>query len=299
VTVEPERAPSSSEATWTIRRIIEWTTTYLQNHGSDAPRLEAEILLAHARNCPRINLYTHFDELLSDTERSTMRELVRRRAQSEPVAYLVGHREFFGLEFTVTPDVLIPRPDTETLVVALLELVKPYPRPRILDVGTGSGCIAIAAAANSPAAEVTAIDVSEAALGLAQSNAARHGVLDRLHFLAGDLFAPLPSQEMFHVIASNPPYVREDEWDTLPEEIRAFEPRRALLGGPDGLEIVRRLLAGAPAFLVEGGHLLVEISPEQADDVCALFCAEDRYREITVLKDLTGRSRVVHGRRTA
>ena len=299
MTVEPEQAPSTSDAAWTIRRIIDWTTTYLQSHGSDAPRLEAEILLAHARNCPRINLYTHIDELLSDTERSTMRELVRRRAQSEPVAYLVGHREFFGLEFAVTPDVLIPRPDTETLVVALLEMVKAYTQPRILDVGTGSGCIAIAAAVNSPVAEVTAIDVSEAALGLARSNAERHGILDRLRFLAGDLFAPLAPQEMFHVIASNPPYVREDEWDTLPKDIRSFEPRGALLCGPDGLEVVRRLVAGAPARLAEGGHLLVEISPEQADDVCDLFRAEQQYAEITVLKDLAGRSRVVHGRRIA
>ena len=184
---------------WTVRRIIDWTTAHLKKHGSDTPRLETEILLAHARGCRRIELYTRFDEVLSEKERATMRDLVRRRAQSEPVAYLVGHREFFGLDFRVTPAVLIPRPDTETLVVELVDVAKPLAAPRILDIGTGSGCIAIAAAVNLPNAQITATDASEAALAVARENAANHKVVERIQFLSGDLFGPLdPNRAIRH-----------------------------------------------------------------------------------------------------
>ena len=156
---------------WTVRRILDWTTAHLKQHGSDTPRLDAEILLAHARACRRIELYTHFDEPLTDAQRAVMRDLAKRRAKSEPVAYLVGHREFFSLDFRVTPDVLIPRPDTETLVVELIDAAKPLESPRILDIGTGSGCIAVAAAVNLPKAQITATDLSEAALAIARENA--------------------------------------------------------------------------------------------------------------------------------
>ena len=194
---------------WTVRRIIDWTTAHLKKHGSDTPRLDTEILLAHARGCRRIELYTRFDEVLNEDERSAMRDLVRRRAQSEPVAYLVGHREFFGLDFRVTPAVLIPRPDTETLVVELLDVAKPLTAPRILDLGTGSGCIAIAAAVNLPAAQITATDLSDAALAVARGNAESHHVLDRIRFLSGDLFAAVAHEERFDVVASNPPYIAD------------------------------------------------------------------------------------------
>ena len=169
----------------------DWTTAHFKQHGSETPRLDAEILLAHARGCKRIELYTRFDEPMSEAERTTMRDLTRRRAKSEPVAYLVGHREFFSLKFRVTPDVLIPRPETETLVVELLDACKSLEAPQILDIGTGSGCIAVTVAVNNKSAQVTATDLSEAALAVARSNAEAHAVSDRIRFLQGDLFTPL------------------------------------------------------------------------------------------------------------
>lgn len=281
---------------WTVRRILEWTTAHLEKHGSETPRLDSEVLLAHARGCQRIQLYTRYDEALREDERSVMRDLVRRRAQSEPVAYLVGHREFFGLDFRVTPDVLIPRPDTETLVVELLELARPLASPRVLDIGTGTGCIAIAAAVNHPGGNFTAIDVSEPALAVARENAERHGVADRIRFLTGDLFAPLEAGERFEIIASNPPYIRDDEIETLQPDIRLHEPLSALVAGPDGLTTIRRLIAEAPRHLAPGGYLLMEIAPEQAAAVHNLLEGEAAYGEIRIIKDLPGKERVALAR---
>lgn len=226
-----------------------------------------------------------------------MRDLVKHRAAAEPVAYLVGHREFFGLEFRVTKDVLIPRPDTETLVVDAIETSKPQAAPRVLDIGTGSGCIAIALAVNCPNAEVTAIDLSLAALGIARENSEKHNVADRIRWLHGDLFAPLTAGEQFDVIASNPPYIASAEIETLAADVRLNEPRSALDGGPDGLDLVRRLIADAPQHLVSQGRLLIEISSEQADAVTQLLTANGRYDDITVLKDLAKQPRVVRAAR--
>jgi release factor glutamine methyltransferase len=278
---------------WTVRRIIDWTTAHLKKHGSDTPRLETEILLAHARGCRRIELYTRFDEVLSEKERSTMRDLVRRRAQSEPVAYLVGHREFFGLDFRVTPAVLIPRPDTETLVVELLDVAKPLAAPRILDIGTGSGCIAIAAAVNLANAQITATDASDAALAVARENAASHKVTDRIRFLSGDLFRVLEPNERFDVVASNPPYIADHEKETLQNDVRKYEPHEALFSGPTGVETLFRIVDQAPDFLNVGGALMLEISPEQAPAVVERMEASGKYREIRVVKDLPGLARVV------
>jgi release factor glutamine methyltransferase len=277
---------------WTVRRIIEWTTGHLRNHGSETPRLDAEILLAHARNCRRIDLYTRFDEILNDSQRATMRDLVRRRAQAEPVAYLVGHREFFSLDFYVTPDVLVPRPDTETLVLELLERIRGLDNPKVLDVGTGSGCIAISAAVNAPAAHVTAIDISPKAIEVARENAEMHKVLDRVRFLEGDLFTPLPKGETFHAIASNPPYVRSDEEAVLQADVCKHEPHLALFAGPEGLEVIRRLVHEAPHWLEPGGLLLFEFSPGQAESVEKLLAAEGSYQDTRLVKDLTNRLRV-------
>jgi release factor glutamine methyltransferase len=183
------RTPTSTPAdgAWTIRRVLEWTSGYLREKGSESPRLEAEVLLAHARRCPRIQLYTAYDEPLPEPIRAKMREMVQRRAASEPVAYIVGHREFFSLDFEVTPDVLIPRSDTETLVVEILERLKPVPQPKILELGTGSGCIAIALAANHPGATVTAVDLSSESLAVAQRKPVRHKLAHRVTFAQGDL----------------------------------------------------------------------------------------------------------------
>lgn len=278
---------------WTVRRVLEWTTSHLQRHGSESPRLDAEILLAHARNCRRVELYTQYNVELSDGERAAMRDLVQRRAQREPVAYLVGYREFFSLDFRVTPDVLIPRPDTETLVVELIEAARSFSRPGILDVGTGSGCIAIAAAVNLPAARITAIDVSEAALQVARENARAHEVSERISFLQGDLFGPVGGEKRFEFIVSNPPYVAEGELDRLPEDIRRHEPHQALTAGPDGLDVIRRLVGESPRHLAPGGRLMFEIAPEQADSVRNLLESSGQFARIRTAADLTRTERVV------
>lgn len=277
---------------WTVRRILEWTTAHLSKHGSESPRLDAEILLAHSRKCKRIELYTRFDEVLTEEQRGTMRELVQRRAKAEPVAYLVGHREFYGLPFRVTADVLIPRPDTETLVMELLSLAKSVESPRILDVGTGSGCIAVAIAANLKSAQLTAIDLSQAALNIAKENAEANKVSDQITFLEGDGYTPLPGEAQFDFIVSNPPYVAEGELDQLQPDVRLHEPKLALVSGSDGLDLARKLIQEAPQHLVKGGGLLLEISPEQAETVQDLMQADGRYGNVRILKDLSGLPRV-------
>ncbi len=289
---------SPSDQTWTVRRILEWTSGHLEQHGSDSPRLDAEILLAHARGCERIALYTHYDDVLSDAERATMRALVQRRAKHEPVAYLVGHREFFGLDFRVTPEVLIPRPDTETLVVELIERLKEHAKPRLLDVCTGSGCIGIAASVNVPAANAVATDVSAAALEIARGNAAEHGVADRFELREGDLLSVVKPDESFDAIASNPPYIPAHELETLQADVRLHEPRAALDGGLDGLDFVRRLIEGVPRHLVPRGSLLIEIDATQADAVTELLESAGCYEEVTILKDLAGLARVACARKT-
>src|SRR6478672_7807971 len=179
---------------WTILRLLTWTTDYLKSHGSDSPRLDAEVLLAHARGCERIMLYTAFDQIVDESVRGKFRELVKRRAEGEPVAYLVGKREFYSLSFRVTPDVLIPRPETEFVVVAALDALKELPNdPLVADVGTGSGAIAVAIGKHAPRAKAIAIDISSAALAVAKENAAAHQVLERIEFLEGDLLASLPA----------------------------------------------------------------------------------------------------------
>jgi release factor glutamine methyltransferase len=292
-------SPTSTDGPWTTRRVLEWTVKYLKEHGSASPRLDAEVLLAHARGCPRIQLYTSYDEPLSDQVRARMRELVQRRAASEPVAYLVGHREFFSLDFEVTPDVLIPRPDTETLVLEALELLKSREQPRVLDIGTGSGCIAVAIAVNCPTAQVTAVDLSPAAVELARRNAARHGVADRVQAFQSDLFSGLPERARFDAIVSNPPYVRTDEIDGLDADVRLHEPHSALVAGPDGLDVIRRIVNDAARFLAEHGSLLLECGPEQAETIRTLVEAAGGFGPTTIHTDLGGLPRVVASRRAS
>ncbi|MCA9024353.1 MAG: peptide chain release factor N(5)-glutamine methyltransferase [Planctomycetaceae bacterium] len=284
--------------TWTIRRVLEWTTGYLSEHGSESPRLEAEILLAYAKQCPRIQLYTHFDDELSDEVRGRMRALVKRRADLEPVAYLVGHREFFSLDFEVNRDVLIPRPETELLVMEALEALKAAEvSGRVLDIGTGSGCIAIAIAHRAPTAAVTAVDISESALVVARRNAERHNVADRVSFLQGDLFAPLGAGEEFDVIVSNPPYVSTDDQTGLEQDVVRHEPHGALFAGRDGLDVIRRIIDTAPQHLRAGGSLFLEFSPEQADSIVALLHASGQFEGINILRDTSHQQRAVRAKR--
>ncbi len=282
---------------WTVGRLLTWTSDWLGTRGSESPRLDAEVLLAHVRGCPRIALYTAFDVAVADAERARFREFVKRRGEGEPVAYLVGEREFFSLPFRVTRDVLVPRPETEGLVVRTLDLCKAADAPRIIDVGTGSGAIAVTVAKHLPRARLVATDVSEAALAVARSNAERHGVADRIEFVACDLLADPRAAGPWDVIVSNPPYVREEEFAALPRDVRDHEPRGALVAGPTGVEVVERLAAAAAERLAPGGWLLVEIGPAVAAAAAAGIAAQSGLVAEPTLNDLAGLPRIVQARR--
>jgi release factor glutamine methyltransferase len=284
---------------WTIGRLLQWTTDYLKQHGADSPRLDAEVLLAHARGCKRIELYTAFDEPASDELRTKFRALVKERGDGKPVAYLVGHREFYSMSFRVTPDVLIPRPETESLVLRLLDIAKPRSDGpiAIADVGTGSGIIALVAAKRLPNAQVVAIDRSRAALDVGRSNAEVHGVADRIQWIEGDLLAAVPSDRRFDIIASNPPYVSESEFSELSKSVKDFEPRAALVAGPKGTEVIERLIPQAAERLDAGGWLLMEVSPMIERAARALVEADRRFDLEGTLKDSAGQPRVLQARR--
>ncbi|HBO42495.1 MAG TPA: peptide chain release factor N(5)-glutamine methyltransferase [Planctomycetaceae bacterium] len=290
----------SQTETWTVGRLLSWTNDYFAKRGADSPRLDAEILLAEALGCRRIDLYARFDDVPDDTRRARFREMVCRRAEHAPVAYLVGHREFYSLSFRVTPDVLIPRPETELLVVAALDRLKARGNGEepasVCDVGTGSGAIAVTLAKHLPSARLTAVDLSAAALAVARENARSHGVADRIEFVESDLFAALPPEARFDLIVSNPPYVSESEWADLSPEVRDHEPRIALVAGPRGTEIIERLLAEAAARLKPGGYLIVEISPMIHEAVCSLVESSGTFASPETIKDLARLPRIVCAR---
>ena len=279
---------------WTVRRLLAWTEDFLRKKGIEAARLEAQILLAHALGCKKIDLYVRHEEEPAEDRRTAFREMIKKRAEGMPVAYLVGHREFYSLEFAVSPAVLIPRPETETLVMEALRRLKPLAAPRVLDLGTGSGAIAVAIAKQHQTAQVVAVDVSPAALAVASSNAQRHGVAERVTFVEGDLFGPVAGQT-FDLIVSNPPYIAPAEFPSLDVGVRDFEPRGALDGGPDGLDFYRRIAAQAADFLAAGGAVLVEMGATQDAPVRELFAA--RLEPGPTYKDPAGRPRVVAAKR--
>jgi release factor glutamine methyltransferase len=301
-----------STESWTVGRLLQWTADYLKGHGSESPRLDAEVLLAEALKCQRIELYTRFEEEPAEEAKKSFRELVRRRAEGAPVAYLVGRREFYSLSFRVTPDVLIPRPETELLVVAALDLAKTkgggekglgtsVPSERvpfqIADVGAGSGIIAVCLAKHLLGCRVTAIDISPAALSVAHENARQHGVTDRIEFVESDLFASVPADRRFDIIVSNPPYVMASELERLAPDVRNFEPHQALVAGPRGTEVIERLIVQSAERLLPGGCLLMEIGPTIHDAVRGLLEADNRFELGPTIKDLARLPRVVQAKK--
>jgi len=284
------------DRSWTVLELLRWTTDYFQAHGVETPRLDAEVLLAHVLSSERLRLYLDFEKPVEAAERARYRELVKRRAgERVPVALLVGQREFWSLPLRVCSDVLVPRPETETLVEAALRLLPDVEaESRILDLGTGSGAIALALAKERPKALVTATDLSAAALAVAQENALALGLSARLRLLAGDGFLPVAG-ERFDLIVSNPPYVAEDEAESLPPELR-HEPREALFSGADGTQMLRLIVAEAPGYLAPGGALAVEIAPAQAEAVAA-WMRRAGFQDVEVQRDLADRPRVVAGLR--
>jgi release factor glutamine methyltransferase len=285
--------------TWTVRRILEWTTGFFARKELDAPRLSAELLLSHVLTLPRIKLYTEYERPLSEQELSRMRTLVQRASEEEPIAYLTGRAHFFNLEFEVTRDVLIPRPDTETLVENVLQTVRHQPgleSPRVIDLCTGSGCIAAAIAHHLKTATVLAIDVSPAAVEVARKNVQRLGLVDRVTVEQGDLFAPLQhlvDVQPFHLIVANPPYIRTADLATLERSVREYEPVQALDGGSDGLTLHRRILDEAADRLVSGGRVYLEIAFDQGELAREVGAAYTAYDEARILKDFGGRDRVL------
>jgi release factor glutamine methyltransferase len=292
---------TTSDEPWTIGRLLTWTVEYLGKHGAENPRLDAEVLLAEARGCKRIELYTAYGEPASDEVRTAFRELVRRRAEGTPVAYLVGRREFYSLDFEVNSDVLIPRPETELLVVALLDDVKKRPAsdatPQIADVGTGSGILAVCAAKYVPNSHVTAIDISPAALAVARRNAERHGVADRITFVEGNILSSEPAEPRFDYIVSNPPYVSTAEMAQLDRDVRNHEPELALRAGERGTDVIEPLIEQAAVRLKTNGVLLIEVSPMIASEVEQLVQQLSSLKLGPTIRDLAGHARIVQATR--
>jgi release factor glutamine methyltransferase len=276
--------------TWTPLKLLAWSQEWFAKKGVDAPRLTGELLLAHALRCDRVRLYLDFDKPLGEPELAAFRELVKRRADGEPTAWLVGKREFYGRPFRVTPAVLIPRPETELVVEAALAALPEG--GSALDLCTGSGAIGVSLALERKGARVVATDLSAEALAVARENGAALGAT--LELLEGDLFAPLAAGRRFDVIVSNPPYVPTGELAGLSREVRR-EPAMALDGGPDGLALLGRIVAEAPRWLAPGGTLLLEMHESHAEPLPAL-CREAGFAKAEAKKDLAGLWRYVVAR---
>ncbi|MBW1740731.1 MAG: peptide chain release factor N(5)-glutamine methyltransferase [Deltaproteobacteria bacterium] len=286
--------------TWTILKLLQWTTAHFKSHHIEQPRADAEILLAHTLGIGRIDLYVQYDRPLESHELEVFKGFIQRRIQREPVAYIVEKKEFWSMELSVTRDVLIPRPETEILVEAAITIIPPEPGTaplRILDLGTGSGAIVLAMASERPGHSFYAVERSEKALAVAQNNARIHELDRAIRFLQGNWFDPVRNRgRYFSLIVSNPPYISHHEFKALPPEITRYEPREALDGGPDGLESIRLIIEKASEHLVPGGWLFFEIGYNQWAAVEKLIAGSKAYSDWAVIKDYRGHDRVVQAR---
>ena len=277
------------EMIWTAGKVLGWAATDFRERGVPTPRLEAEVLLAHVLGCRRLDLYTDYERPLDARELRQYREAIARRRRGEPAAYLIGVKEFWSLEIEVSEDVLVPRPESEILVEACLDRVS---SGAVLDLGTGSGCLAVALAREGDGLSVHAVDVSPAACDVARRNVERHGLGERVTVFTGDLYDAIPAGERYEAIVTNPPYVIDEEIAILADEVRC-EPRLALAGGADGLDVIRRIIQGAPQHLKPSGWLLTELDPRQAATVATDLGPTALGVAGEIIKDLSGRDRVV------
>lgn len=285
--------PLSSTDPWSIARVLKWAAEDFARRGSESPRLDAELLLCAVLAVDRVRLILDSSRPLSDVELAAYRELIRRRRRGEPVAYILGLREFYGHAFRVDARALVPRPDTEALVdVALTRTRARSLYGRALDLCTGSGCVAISIALSRPTWKVTGVDISAAACNLARENAERLGATWSTRWTTGDLFSALGAERRFELITANPPYIPRGEIAGLAPDIRDFEPHLALDGGDDGLLLLRRIAAGAGRYLSAGGVLALEVGHDQAERVSAILSAEG-YARIERQRDYGGHERVV------
>lgn len=284
---------------WTIRELLNATSEYLAGKGIDNPRLNAEVLLSHILQMERIELYLDLEKPLSEKELSDYRQLIRRRVNREPLHYITGKREFWSLEFKVTPEVLIPRPETEILVEEIIGLLKKEGLRRELDVhvlelGAGSGAISISVSKEFQGVIICATDISEDAIRIARENAVSHHVDERLIFIVGDLFHPFSiKRARFQIIVSNPPYIPSHILDTLQPEVRDHEPRMALNGGENGLEIIKRIIMDCPPFLLQGGWLIIEMDPGQIKESMEFLEQTKAFGSYKVKRDWSNKDRVL------
>lgn len=295
---------AETKASWTILSLLRWTTDYFRSKEVPEPRASAEVLLAHSLGLSRLDLYLRYDQPLTPEELARFKALVVQRRNGAPVAYLTGHREFWSLEFQVTPAVLIPRPETEVLVTAAVEAAKDFGKGGqgrqarwALEIGVGSGAVVVALAQELPEMNWLGVDLSGAALAVARENVRRHRVAERVMLLQGDLLAALRRKAMFEMLVANLPYVPKAEWEQLPQEIKEFEPKQALLAGEDGLDLIRPLVRQAWQYVQPGGWVLLEVGDRQAQKVAALFTETGHYDAVEMIKDFSGIERVVKARR--
>jgi release factor glutamine methyltransferase len=281
----------------TIINAISRATTQLSAGGVTDARLDAEVLLSYIINRDRAWLFTHSHDALEDATRTVFESAIARRAKREPLQYIIGNQEFWGLDFLVTPDVLIPRPETELVVESALTILKSMNQAVVIvDLCTGSGCIAVSLAKAFRTARIVAVDKSKRALAIAEKNARKHAVSDCIRFLEGDLFQPLEQLDIHEgvdIIVSNPPYVQSGDYDTLQPEVRDFEPAMALFAGPQGTEIHREIIEGAPAYLKQHGALIMEMGLGQAKLLTKMLQETGVYGVPEIFKDLAGIERVI------
>jgi release factor-specific protein-(glutamine-N5) methyltransferase len=287
-----------AERVWTVKDALEWTCEYLGRKNDEHPRRSAEWLLSSATGLSRVELYAYHDRPLSPEERACYRALVAKRAEGMPLQYATGEMPFRHLVVRVEPGVFIPRPETEVLVDVALEELSGIESPIVVDLCTGSGCVAVSVAAEHSGARVWAVELGEVAFRTACRNALHAGVEDRVQVLHGDLFDPLPAALLGNVdfIVSNPPYIPSSDLPELPSEVRGFEPHEALDGGPDGLDVFRSIAASADTWLREGGGFAIELDSGRVADAAAIL-EQQGYVGVTVRKDLTGRDRIVNARK--
>jgi release factor glutamine methyltransferase len=283
--------------TWTITKLLNWVTQYLTDKGIDSPRLSAELLLSYVLELKRIELYTQHSKVVEKQELDKLRELVRRAGQNEPIAYLVGKTEFYSMELNVTPDCMIPRPETELLVQRAIEFLRTRNGIQyVCDLCTGSGCIAVAIAKNYTNAKIIATDICDAALAVAATNVEKYQLQDKITLLSGDLFDPIIPQldvGKFDLIVCNPPYVSSSEYEKLDKNVKDYEPRLALFAGDDGLDIYHRIIEKVDSFLKSEAAFILEIGYAQGQAIKELLEQAGTFADIKIEKDFHNNDRIV------
>lgn len=289
--------------TWTITKLLNWVTQYLTDKGIDSPRLSAELLLSYVLGLKRIELYTQYNQAVAEPQLSRLRELVKRAGGHEPIAYLVGKTEFYSMEISVTPDCMIPRPETELLVQRAVEFLRTRNGiQKVCDLCTGSGCVAVAIAQNYPNVRIIATDICDAALAAAATNLEKHHLQDKITLLCGDLFDPIIPQldvGKFDLIVCNPPYVSSGEYEKLDKNVKDYEPQLALLAGEDGMDIYRRIIEKVDSFLKHDAALIMEIGYAQGTAIRELLEQTGTFTDIKIEKDFHDNDRIVTAQRSS